>query len=313
MPKTFYRPTIVISECLLSAPCRWDCTRIRDDFVRRLRRRVRFQPVCPEMEIDLGAPRDPIRLVQVGDSVGLFQPSTKRRLTGRMTRFAREMTARLKDVDGIILKHKSPSCGIRGAKLFDSASQSARVIARRSGIFAAEILSRFDDYPAEDEERLEKRQVREQFLTRIFTLANYRATERLGRLSGLVKFHSRNESLLRTYSVGMAQRMSGLIEEEVSSRAVEIPDQYGYLLRQALMRRPRKDSIARTFSQALDHFRNDLNWADIGRFEKSLEEYVNGDVSPDVLREIVRIWAVRYDRAWVRQQAFFNPFPEHLL
>ena len=73
---------------------------------------VEFLPVCPEVEIGLGVPRDPIRLVRVrkDDEPSLIQPSSGLDLTAKMLDFAREFLAGLEgSVEGFILKSRSPS------------------------------------------------------------------------------------------------------------------------------------------------------------------------------------------------------------
>ena len=59
---------------------------IPDAVVEALKPHVEFLPVCPEVEIGLGVPRPPIRLVQ-GTPVRLVQPDTGRDLTAEMQAF----------------------------------------------------------------------------------------------------------------------------------------------------------------------------------------------------------------------------------
>ena len=66
----FPKPVIVVSKCLGFDACRYNGQTIYDSFVDSLKEHVDFIPVCPEMEIGLGVPRQPIRMamVKVGDS-----------------------------------------------------------------------------------------------------------------------------------------------------------------------------------------------------------------------------------------------------
>jgi len=64
----FAKPRVVVSKCLGFAPCRYNGEIVSDDSVSRLAEDVSFLPVCPEMEIGLGCPRDPIRIVVSGAS-----------------------------------------------------------------------------------------------------------------------------------------------------------------------------------------------------------------------------------------------------
>ena len=57
------RPTVIASRCLGFAKCRYNGQTISDDFVRKLEPHVEFVTTCPEVEIGLGVPRNPIRIV----------------------------------------------------------------------------------------------------------------------------------------------------------------------------------------------------------------------------------------------------------
>ena len=63
---------IGISSCLLGEEVRFDGGHKRDAFVNDiLGRFVDFVPVCPEVEVGLGIPRETIRLVKVGEKIRL--------------------------------------------------------------------------------------------------------------------------------------------------------------------------------------------------------------------------------------------------
>ena len=55
-------PRIVVSKCLEFDKCRYNGLSINDSIIRSLKDYVEFIPICPEVEIGLGTPRDPIRL-----------------------------------------------------------------------------------------------------------------------------------------------------------------------------------------------------------------------------------------------------------
>ncbi len=67
-------PPAVMSACLEMDACRYNGQSIRARFVPRLAEHVDLIPVCPEVEIGLGVPRPPVRLVAAGDEVKMVQP-----------------------------------------------------------------------------------------------------------------------------------------------------------------------------------------------------------------------------------------------
>jgi uncharacterized protein YbbK (DUF523 family) len=139
------------------------------DFVNQLKPFVRFIPVCPEVEIGLGTPRDPVRVVIAGVRERLIQPATGRGLTLKMRRFSKEFLNGLV-VDGFILKSRSPSCALKDAKRYAGALDKTPA-GKRPGIFAEAVLANFPKIAIEDERGLMRPAARARFLTRIFALA----------------------------------------------------------------------------------------------------------------------------------------------
>jgi uncharacterized protein YbbK (DUF523 family) len=150
------KPRVGISSCLLGRPVRYDGGHKRDDWiVRTLSRRVAFVPVCPELELGLGVPREPIRLERGGRLVGV---ESRRDHTAAMRRFAEARVAALAalGLSGYILKSKSPSCGKSGVRVRGGGASP--------GAFAAVLLARLPDLPVEDEARLADPRVSARFL-----------------------------------------------------------------------------------------------------------------------------------------------------
>lgn len=105
------RPRLVLSRCLELDACRYNAVSIRAPLVPALDPWLELVPVCPEVEVGLGVPRDPIRLVREGSGTRLLQPSTGRDLTQEMAAFSDRFLGGLDYVDGFLLKARSPSCG----------------------------------------------------------------------------------------------------------------------------------------------------------------------------------------------------------
>ncbi|MDP2981875.1 MAG: DUF523 domain-containing protein [Candidatus Latescibacter sp.] len=165
------KPRVVFSRCLGFACCRYDGMCISDEFVDKLREQVECITVCPETEIGLGVPRDPIRVISTQNGRTLFQPSTGRNLTGEMQVFSAAFLDSLPMIDGFILKGRSPSCGIKGVEQF---SPEGKIIGKGTGIFGDAVMKRFPHLVVEDEGRLKDRKNRELFLVKIFAFARLR-------------------------------------------------------------------------------------------------------------------------------------------
>jgi uncharacterized protein YbbK (DUF523 family) len=168
------KPRVVVSKCLLGGKCRWDGVPKPDERVLELAGSVEFIPVCPETGIGLGVPREAIRIVVSGKELRLVEKKTGRDLTDRMKRFAAETLGAFADIDGLILKDRSPSCGVRNAGVY-STRRSADTVSKTSGFFAKEAIRKFRGKPIVTEGRLASGPAREEFMRKICLSAGSRA------------------------------------------------------------------------------------------------------------------------------------------
>ena len=116
------KPRVVVSRCIEFDRCRYNGDMISSDVVRALKRHVDFVPVCAEVEIGLGVPRDPIRVASFRDGLRLVQPSPELDVTERMKRFA---AFSLLPLFALALL----SCGGDGLSLFPRSDASELTIA----------------------------------------------------------------------------------------------------------------------------------------------------------------------------------------
>lgn len=123
--------------------------------------------VCPEMDIGLGVPRDPIRIRHDGKKHILVQPATGRDLTAEMAQFCDEFLRTLDPdrLDGFILKSRSPSCALTDAKIYGDAGDFPT--GTGPGFFGATVLRRFPRHAVIDEEQLADPEKRRDFMARI--------------------------------------------------------------------------------------------------------------------------------------------------
>jgi len=163
------RPRIAVSACLLGEQVRYDGGHKRDAFVLgRLDAYADLVPVCPEVELGLGTPREKIQLVRSGGEVRLLTTETQRDLTADMQRYAARRVADLAalQLSGFILKRSSPSCGLDHVRLLDGSVETRD----GQGLFAAAVLAGLPSLPVIDERRLADCELRRTFLVSVFEL-----------------------------------------------------------------------------------------------------------------------------------------------
>ena len=164
------KPRIGVSTCLLGENVRYDGGHKRHPvIVDRIGPKVEWVPVCPEMEMGLGVPREPLNLVSDSESTLLLSSETGRNWTLEMAGFARRKieTLKLSRLDGFIFKKSSPSCGIDNVKVYRDVSLGDFVHKGR-GVFADLFLAQFPNLPVTDEGKLSSMKACNQFLKKVY-------------------------------------------------------------------------------------------------------------------------------------------------
>ncbi len=311
--KLFHRPTIVISQCLGFAACRYNGVTIPDPFVEQLKPYVTYLPVCAEVEIGLGVPRDPIRIVLINNEPRLLQPATGADVTEKMRAFAATYLTALTEVDGFILKGRSPSCGIKDVKVYRGVEKGTASTNKGRGFFAQAVLERFGHLPVEEEGRLTNFTIREHFLTRLFTLADFRAVKATGSMGELVRFHSDNKLLLMAYSESQLRLMGPLVANREKKPPAEVIAAYETHLWKALAHPARRTAGINVLMHALGYFSDKLTSAEKAYFLDALEKYRAEKVPLSVPVSLLGVWIARFKEPYLSRQTFFAPYPEELV
>jgi uncharacterized protein YbbK (DUF523 family) len=163
-----------ISACLLGEKVRYDGRHKLDHFLSdTLGQYVEWFPVCPEVECGMPIPREVIRLAGDPENPGLVTEGTGNDHTARMKAWAAEKMIALEkeDLCGFVFKSRSPSCGVRGVKVYDDAGMLNGV---GTGLFARAFMEHFPIMPVEDEERLHDPALCKNFIARIFALQRWK-------------------------------------------------------------------------------------------------------------------------------------------
>jgi uncharacterized protein YbgA (DUF1722 family)/uncharacterized protein YbbK (DUF523 family) len=308
----FGRPRIVLSQCLELEACRYNAQTVRSTVVRLIEPHVELLPVCPEVEVGLGVPRAPIRLVAADGGGGprLVQPSTGRDITEDMLAFGGRFAEATRDVDGMILKNRSPTCGIKDVKVY-AAADNAPPAGKDAGLFAAVMLERYPGVAIEDEGRLTNAEIRHHFLTRIFASAALRTALAAGP-AGLVAFHTRYKLLFMAHSPSI-QRELGRLVAEAGSRFDEVAVEYREAMGRALEEPAGRGAHVNTIQHAQGYFKDVLGGAEKRQFLRLQEEYREGALPIQALLAVLGSWVERFDEPYLRGQAYFRPYPRPLV
>jgi uncharacterized protein YbgA (DUF1722 family)/uncharacterized protein YbbK (DUF523 family) len=311
--RNFPRPRLAVSACLNQKPVRYNAQTVKDEFVLRLLPYCEVIDVCPEVEIGLGVPRDRVIVYLLDDGFGLSQPSTGLELTERIKSFSESFLGSLPEVDGFILKSKSPSCGVSNTSVYKD-REGKQFHSKGKGLFAIKVLEKHPMVPVEDEGRLKNPELKEHFLVKIFAIADIR--ESLGkvrRVKELMDFHQRYKYLLMAHSQVKLKEMGRLVASTKEENLKESLEKYRLLFLQALKRKPSIGQHANTIFHIFGHLSSRLKERERAHFYKLVEGYKGGKVEHRTLIELLKSLAYRFDVDYLLNQAYLEPYPAELI
>ncbi|UZE11053.1 YbgA family protein [Pseudomonas sp. B21-053] len=313
MPVTPAKPKIAISACLMGAEVRFNgghkesrlCSRTLTDYFD-------FVPVCPEVAIGLGIPREPIRLVgdvEHPEAVGTVNREIN--VTQPLAEYGQKMAAELDDICGYIFMQKSPSCGLLRVKVYHA--NGAPVDGGGRGIYAQAFCERHPDLPVEEDGRLNDPVLRENFLTRVFAYSAWQQLlqEGLSR-RGLIDFHSRYKYLLMAHNPVQYKTLGNLLGNMGQTDPKELGPRYFSELMEAL----KKCATRRTHTNVLQHISGYLKQAitaeDKQEMQRVIGQYRHGIVPLVVPLTLLKHYFRQHPDPYIAQQVYLQPHPENL-
>lgn len=306
------KPKIFISKCIEQEHCRWNGAIISSDEIRQLIPFVDLYTACPEVEVGLGIPRDPIRLVAINDDIRLIQPVTGMDLTEKMENLSKEIIKDYADLDGFILKSKSPSCGMKDVKVHRGEGTKG-IVKPSSGIFAEIVLSNFSEYAIEDEGRLTNMLIREYFLTRIFTMNRFKIIKSDPKMASLVKFHADHKFLFLAYNQTQMRELGKIVANHEKEKIEVVFDNYEQQLRKVFFKMPRHTNIINVWNHIQGFFKEGLNPKEKAHLLERIEAFKDDRIPASAVTEVLYSMAVRFEHNYILDQYFFNPFPKELM
>jgi uncharacterized protein YbgA (DUF1722 family)/uncharacterized protein YbbK (DUF523 family) len=301
-----------VSSCLLGQKVRYDGGHKRDAFLTDLLARfVEFVPVCPELELGLGVPRESIHLVRRDGEVRLVSVKTDKDLTREMRRWAARRLDPLEGLDlaGFVFKKDSPSCGLERVRVHGGAGVDKSGV----GLFAAAVRERWPLLPVEEEGRLNDPRLRENFVERVFAHHRWSAFREAARKAGdLVRFHTDEKLLLMAHEPGGYAVLGRLVAGAKGRFAATLAD-YGALFMKTLATPTTTRRHVNVLQHAVGYFRGVAGESERSELARSVEDYRRGLcplIAPiTLLRSLVRVHRIAY----LSGQTYLHPHPKELL
>ena len=299
------KPKIVVSECLYGTKCRYDGQGYNDKVIQSLKDYVDIQTVCPELAIGLSIPREPIRIEmnKENEEYRLIDYNSKNDYTNQMTEFSEEFINGLDDIDGLILKSRSPTCGLKDAKVYYRGNKCS-IRSNENGFFSQKIIDKYDYLPIENEGRLKNYNIRDNFFTRIFFINNLKNNK------NIIEFHKNNLLLLKSYDEESTNEVSDILNE---NRMEDQVHQYKKKVLNIVSNQRKKENKLSIIIKVFEKYKNMLNEEEINMFNGLIESYENQRIPFSTLEVVIKMYATRFKDKDILNQTFFYPYPENLI
>ena len=302
-----------ISSCILGNPVRWNAGHKLDKYLTHtLGQFVEYVPVCPEVEVGLGVPRESMRLVGDPEKPRLITFKSKTDHTDRMVRWARKRVRELEkeNLCGFIFKSDSPSSGMIRVKVYNDKGMPHKV---GVGIFAREFMHQFPSIPVEDDGRLNNPQIRENFIQQIFTMQRWRDINTGRRTMGnLVAFHTRNKLLLLSHSQKHYRLMGKLVAQGKQLPIGELYNQYQDLLLETLKLKTTIKKNINVLQHLMGYFKKQLSTDEKQELLETFDHFRRQQVPLIVPITLINHYVRKYQQPYLKDQTYLHPHPLEL-
>ncbi|HNL23437.1 MAG TPA: DUF523 and DUF1722 domain-containing protein [Pseudomonadales bacterium] len=302
---------IGVSRCLLGEPVRYDGGHKRNGYVvETLQRHFDLVAFCPELEVGLGVPRPPIRLVRHAQSVralGVEQPELD--VTLPLTRYLDQVRERVAPLVGFILKQGSPSCGLEVAL-----HEAERPIGTTAGLFSGRLRAALPWLPVEEEGRLSDPRLRENFLTRLFVHGRWRDLPDGGLdFATLLAFHRSHKMLLLAHDEACYRRLGRWLAIARQLEPGQRAEQYLGQLLQGLERLPTPGSHGNALQHLAGFLKRQLDARQRGELAATIDAYRQGALPWTTPVALLNHHFQHHPHPFALAQHYLRPLPAELL
>jgi len=147
LEKQHYKKKVIISSCILGEICRYDGKLKKFQGVIDAFKEYQIIPFCPEAPL-FGTPRERINIVRIDNKEKIITEETKKDVTLLLKSEIDSFIKQNSDIDAIVLKSKSPTCGSGTTPILNEQNQK---IAFGDGIAVSIFKTKYSNIQIKDE------------------------------------------------------------------------------------------------------------------------------------------------------------------
>ncbi|TDR22695.1 YbgA family protein [Marinicella litoralis] len=302
-----------ISACLLGQAVRFNGSHKNSVFCNEiLSEWFEYVPICPEVEIGMGVPREPIRLVNENNQIRVKNVTDQSKdYTDQLHALADQRAPELHDLCGYIFMQKSPSCGVFRVKVYNQNGMPETNPAM--GAFAYQLKQHYPLLPMEEAGRINDIRLRENFIIRVFANQDWREHVLAAPLAkNLVAFHTRYKFLLQAHSESHYRKLGQLVADAGVKPIDEILQQYFTLFTECLTQVAKINNHVNVLLHMMGFLKNQLpsevKASLLNLIERYKEQKVHLIVPITMLKHYVDIHQIEY----LMNQKYLSPYPYEL-
>ena len=306
---------IGVSSCLIGEKVRWNGDHKQDRYVREiLSRYFEYIPVCPEVEVGMGVPRETVALYGDPEKPSMISKKTQTDWTKPMEKYikSRINTLSADDLCGYIFKSKSPSCGMSRVPLYSEFG--SHKVKHGPGMFANAFINSFPLVPTEDEGRLNDPRIRENFIVRVFSFKRFNLllNEKFS-LGKWVKFHTQHKFLLLAHSRKHYDDLGELVAHSKTIKPSELKKKYGELFMEALTSKSTPKKNTDVLLHMMGFLKKLLTKIEKEDILSTIEDYRSEILPLIVPVTLIRHQVKKHNIEYLHDQVYLNPHPKELM
>ena len=302
---------IGISSCLMGEKVRFDTGHKRNAYINSvLTPFFEFSSYCPEIEIGLGTPRAPLRLVAIDDQVRCVGvKDSSQDVTEKLYQSADEQKAWHQQLCGYILKKGSPSCGMERVRLYQGDIPERKGV----GLYAERLMQNFPDLPVEEEGRLEDSVLRENFIQRVYIYWRWQnLINQQFSFKDLNRFHAQHKYIYMSHSQSLAKELGSWLADNHEADMQTLTGQYLSKAMTLLKHSATRKNHANTLQHIQGYLKKHLTADDKQELTTNIDQYREGLLPLIVPITLLRHHLRRHPDQYISDSYYMQPHPAEL-
>ncbi|WP_282175738.1 YbgA family protein [Vibrio nereis] len=304
---------IGISSCVLGENVRFDSGHKISKFVtKELSPYFDFVSVCPEVGMGMPVPRPTIRLMSNEERIALVETKDPTKdHTSAMLDYSKDKVAELSDAQlcGYIVCAKSPTCGMERVKVYKKNGSDNTGV----GLYTNELMQQMPWLPIEEDGRLNDPVLKENFITRVFTLHDF--YQNVGNditRGNIVAFHSRYKLTLMAHHPSSYRELGRLVANIKDYEIEHFYDLYRKGLMQAMSHRASRKNNTNVLMHIQGYFKRYLDKKEKAELRNVIDDYRVGVLPLLAPLTLIKHYLATHPDEYLEQQKFLEPHPQEL-